>query len=621
MIKTIKTMAKQEKERYNVPRKVQDVIPVRRIWPDGIFLVGTKFTKTYKFTDINYLVASREDKESMFLTYSELLNSLDSGAVTKITVNNRRMNKANFEQSILMPMQGDFRDEYRREYNQMLLDKATGANGITQEKYITISVVKKDIEEARAYFARVGADLVSHFAALGSKCVELDATERLRILHDFYRQGEEAEFRFNAREMMKRGHDFRDYICPDGIEKNSDYLKLGEKYCRVLFLKDYASYIKDNMATELTDFNRNMMLSIDVVPVPTDEAVREVENRLLGVETNITNWQRRQNANNNFSAVVPYDMELQRKESKEFLDDLTTRDQRMMFAVITLAITADTKEQLDSDTEAVLSVARKHMCQLATLKFQQLDGLNTALPIGARKINAFRTLTTESLAVFIPFKVQEIQDKGGIYFGENAISHNLIMCNKANLLNQSAFLLGVPGAGKSFSAKELIAFLMLHPDYANDDILICDPENEFGALCQALGRDMASVIHMAAGGKDRLNAMYMVEGYGEQNPIVEKSQFIMSLIEQIDKTGVGPQHKSIIDRCTALVYQDAERTGNIATLCDLREKLLEQPEEKAKDIALSLELFTTGSLDIFGRESTVDLDKRVVVFDIRGLGQ
>ena len=621
MIKTIKTMAKQEKERYNVPRKVQDVIPVRRIWPDGIFLVGTKFTKTYKFTDINYLVASREDKESMFLTYSELLNSLDSGAVTKITVNNRRMNKANFEQSILMPMQGDFRDEYRREYNQMLLDKATGANGITQEKYITISVVKKDIEEARAYFARVGADLVSHFAALGSKCVELDATERLRILHDFYRQGEEAEFRFNAREMMKRGHDFRDYICPDGIEKNSDYLKLGEKYCRVLFLKDYASYIKDNMATELTDFNRNMMLSIDVVPVPTDEAVREVENRLLGVETNITNWQRRQNANNNFSAVVPYDMELQRKESKEFLDDLTTRDQRMMFAVITLAITADTKEQLDSDTEAVLSVARKHMCQLATLKFQQLDGLNTALPIGARKINAFRTLTTESLAVFIPFKVQEIQDKGGIYFGENAISHNLIMCNKANLLNQSAFLLGVPGAGKSFSAKELIAFLMLHPDYANDDILICDPENEFGALCQALGRDMASVIHMAAGGKDRLNAMYMVEGYGEQNPIVEKSQFIMSLIEQIDKTGVGPQHKSIIDRCTALVYQDAERTGNIATLCDLREKLLEQPEEKAKDIALSLELFTTGSLDIFGRESTVDLDKRVVVFDIREIGR
>ena len=617
MIKTLKNLFKQDKDRYTVPRKVQDVIPVRRIWKDGIFLTGGKFAKTYKFTDINYLVASREDKESMFLTYSELLNSLDSGATTKITINNRRLNKANFEQSILMPLRGDFRDEYRREYNQMLLDKATGANGIVQEKYLTISVVKKDIEEARAYFARVGADLISHFSALGSKCTELDAEEKLRVLHDFYRQGEEAAFHFDPQDMMKKGHDFRDYICPDSIEKNSDYLKLGEKFCRVLFLKDYASYIKDSMVTELTDFNRNMMLSIDVVPVPTDEAVREVENRLLGVETNITNWQRRQNANNNFSAVIPYDMELQRKESKEFLDDLTTRDQRMMFGLITMVLCADSKEQLDSDTEAVLSVARKHMCQLATLKFQQLDGLNTVLPIGARKINAFRTLTTESLAVFIPFKVQEIRDSGGIYYGENAISHNLIMCNKANLLNQSAFLLGVPGSGKSFCAKELITFLILNTD---DDILICDPEGEFAPLVQALGSDISTIIRMAAGGKDRLNAMYMVDGYGENNPIVEKSQFVMSLVEQIDKNGVGPQQKSIIDRCTALVYQEAQQKGTVATLCDLRDKILEQPEDKAKEIALSLELFTKGSLDIFGHESTVDLDKRIVVFDIRSLG-
>ena len=227
---------------------------------------------------------------------------------------------------------------------------------------------------------------------------------------------------------------------------------------------------------ELTEMSRSMMLSIDILPVPTDEAVREVENRLLGVETNITNWQRKQNQNNNFSAVVPYDMELQRKESKEFLDDLTTRDQRMFFAVITMVITADTKEELDQDTETILSTARKHMCQMAVLKYQQLDGLNTVLPIGTRKINAFRTLTTESLAVFIPFKVQEIMDKGGIYFGENAISHNLIMCNKENLLNQSAFVLGVPGSGKSFSVKELIAFLILNTD---DDILVCDPEGEY----------------------------------------------------------------------------------------------------------------------------------------------
>ena len=618
MIKTFSNLLKQDKEKYRVPRRVQDVIPIKRIWTDGIFLVGNKFSKMYRFTDINYLVASRADKESMFLAYSELLNSLDAGATTKVTINNRRLNRVNFEQTILMPLRGDKRDVYRKEYNRMLLDKAMEGNGIIQEKYVTITVMKKDVEEARAYFARTGADLISHFAALGSKCTELDATERLRVLHDFYRTGEEVDFYFNARDMMRKGHDFRDYICPDSMEKTSDHLKLGKHFCRVLYLEDYASYIKDNMVTELTDMSRNMMLSIDIVPVPTDEAVREVENRLLGVETNITNWQRRQNANNNFSAVIPYDMELQRKEAKEFLDDLTTRDQRMMLGVITMVLTAETLEQLDADTEAVLSIARKHMCQLAVLKYQQFDGLNTVLPIGTRRIDAFRTLTTESLAVFIPFKVQEIMDKGGIYFGENAISHNLIMCNKENLLNQSAFLLGVPGSGKSFNAKELITFLMLNTD---DDILICDPEGEFAPLVEAMGEDIGTVIHVAAGGKHRLNAMYMVEGYGENNPIVEKSQFIMSLVEQIDKNGVGPQHKSIIDRCTAQVYKEAAETGIVPTLATLREKLLVQPEFKAQEIALSLELFTTGSLDIFGHASNVNLDKRVVVFNIHDLGE
>ena len=616
MIKSIKVAMRQSKEPYRVPRRVQDVIPVQRIWSDGIFKVGKLFSKTYRFTDINYMVASREDKESMFLKYSDLLNGLDSGATTKLTIYNHRQNRAAVEDSILMPMRNDGLDEYRTEYNEMLLDRITGANGIMQEKYLTVSVYKKDISEARAYFSRINADLTAHFAALGSKCIPVEAKERLRILHDFYRAGEEEMFLFDISDMARKGHDFKDHICPDVIEKNSSYLKLGDKFCRILFLKDYASYIKDSMVTELTDLNRNMMLSIDVLPVPTDEAVREVENRLLGVETNITNWQRRQNANNNFSAIVPYDMELQRKESKEFLDDLTTRDQRMMLAVLTMAHTADTKEQLDSDTDTILAIARKHMCQMATLKYQQMDGLNTVLPIGARKINTFRTLTTESLAVFMPFKVQEIQDKGGIFFGENAISHNLILCNKGNLLNQSAFLLGVPGSGKSFNAKELITFLILNTE---DDILICDPEGEYAALAQAMG-DLSSVIHVSAGGKDRLNAMYMVDGYGENNPIVIKSQFIMSLVERIDQNGVGPQQKSIIDRCVAAVYQEAEQSGRVPTLYTLREMLLEQPEEKAKDIALALELFTTGSLDIFGHRSTVDLDKRVVVFDIHGLG-
>ena len=381
MIKTLTNLFKQDKEKFVVPKGVQDVIPVVAISDDGIFKVGKdKYSKTYRFTDINYAVASREDKEAMFLEYSELLNSLDSGATTKITINNRRLNRLDFEQTILIPTTGDNLDEYREEYNKMLLDKATGANSIVQDKYITISINKKSVEDARTYFARVGADLIAHFGRLGSKCVELETAERISFFNAFIRVGEESSFHFDIKETRKKGHDFKDYICPDTMEFEKDYFKMGNRYGRVLFLREYASYIKDSMVAELTDMNRNLMMSIDIVPVPTDEAVKEAENRLLGVETNITNWQRRQNANNNFSATVPYDMEQQKKEMKEFLDDLTTRDQRMMFAVITMVITADSKEQLENDTEALLTTARKHLCQFATLRFQQVDGLNTVMP-------------------------------------------------------------------------------------------------------------------------------------------------------------------------------------------------------------------------------------------------
>ncbi len=620
MLKSILTILKQDKEKFTVPRSVRDLIPARRIWPDGIFQVGpNKYSKTWKFSDINYQVASEDDKENMFLLYSDILNSFDSAATTKITVNNHRLNKKDFENSILMPLKDDKLDVYRKEYNEMLLEKATGANGIAQEKYITVSINKRSVEDARTYFARAGADLQMRFAALGSRLEELDALHKLRLLHDFYRQGDETTFEFDMAKRSRLGHDFRDYICPDTIERGSNYIKLGEKYVRVMFLKDYGNYISDDTIAELTDMNRNMMLSIDVLSVPTDEAIREVENKLLGVETNITNWQRKQNQNNNFSAVIPYDMELQRNKTKEFLADLTTRDQRMMLCLITLAISSDSKEQLDLDTESIQAVAKGRHCQMAVLKWQQSDGLNTVLPFGVRKIDCFRTLNTESLAVFLPFKTQEIMDQGGIYYGENAISHNLIMCNKENLLNQSSFLLGVPGSGKSFSAKELITFLMLNTD---DDILICDPEGEYAPLVEAMGPEIGSVVRVSAGGKDRLNAMYMVDGYGENDPIVVKSQFIMSLVEQIDKKGVGPQQKSIIDRCAAAVYRDANKSKQAytPTLCTFREKLLQQPEPEAKQIALSLELFTTGSLDIFGHESNVDMDKRVVVFDIHGLG-
>ena len=620
MIKTLQRIFKQDKEQFRVPRSVQQAIPIRAIWPDGFFAVGNKFSKSFRFTDINYAVASREDKEAMFLAYSELLNSLDSGATTKLTIHNRRLNRADFESSILIPQQEDGLDEYRQEYNRMLIEKATGANSIVQDKYVTVSVVKRNIEEARSYFTRIGTDLITHFSHLGSHCTELDANDRLRILHGFFRPGEETDFHFDLPSAMRKGHDFRDYICPDSLEFEKDCFRFGNKFGRVLFLREFASYIKDSMVSELCDFSRSLMLSLDVIPIPTDEAVREVENKLLGVETNITNWQRKQNQNNNFSAVVPYDMEQQRKESKEFLDDLTTRDQRMMFAVLTMVHIADTKEQLDSDTEAILATARKHLCQFAPLTFQQMDGLNTALPYGLRKIDAIRTLTTESTAAFIPFRAQEISHNGGIYYGRNSISRNMIIANRKLLLNGNSFILGVSGSGKSFTAKREIVNLVLSSD---DDIVLIDPEREYSSLVKAMGGE---IIHISATSENHINAMDINRDYGDgANPIILKSEFVLSLCEQlIGRHNLGAKQKSLIDRCTANVYRkylQSNYRDTPPTLQDFHAELLRQSEPEATEIALAIELFTSGSLNTFAKPTNVDVHNRLICYDILDLGK
>lgn len=529
MLKTLKMISRQEKEKLKVPRSVQDLIPVRTVYPDGIFEVSQgKYSRTYRFDDINYAVASGPDKDSMFLKYSEILNSLDSGAVSKITVNNRRMDRREIARDILLPSRNDRLDEYRKEYNRILLEKALSTTSMVQDKYLTISVFKNSIEDARTYFARVGAEFQMHFSKLGSRLTELEAEERLKILFDFYRIGEESSFNFDMEDYAKKGHGFKDYISPDSIEVSDDFFMMGEKFGRVMFLKDYAAYLKDDIVTKLTNISRNLMLSIDIIPIPTDEAVREVENRMLGVETNAANWQRRQNANNNFTAMLPYDMELQRKETKEFLEDLTTRDQKMMFALVTVVHMADTKKQLDEDTEAIKTAARERMCQLATLKWQQMDGLNTALPIGVRKIDVARKLTTESLAVLMPFRVQEISYKHGIYYGQNAISKNMIVADRQQLMNGNSFIVGVSGSGKSFAGKNEIVNLMLADDC---DVILLDPEREYSSLVRAMGGE---VIHISATSPNHINAMDLNKEYGDgANPVILKSEFVLSLCEQL----------------------------------------------------------------------------------------
>lgn len=613
MIKSFSKLKKQNKEEFRIPKTTQDVIPVDTVYKDGIFKIGNRYTKSYRFLDINYAIASKEEKTGLFLDYGDLLNSFDSSVMVKITVNNHKIDLHKFKEDILIPFKEDGLDEYRKEYNEMLLDKLKESDDIVQEKYLTLTVFKNNVEEARSYFSRIGTELSSHFAKLGSGCIELNLEERLKILHDFYRS-DESEFNFDMKDNMRKGHSFKDLICPLAPEFKHKYFKLDDKYGRVLYLSNYPRFIKDSIVSELCNLNKNMMYSMDLISIPTDEAVKEIERKLLGVNTNITNWQRRQNANNNFSAVIPYDMEMQREECKEFLDDLTIRDQRMMLCNITIVHLADSKEELDNDTELLKSVARKFMCDLSILYFssRQLDGLCTVLPIGLNRLNIIRTLLTESASVFIPFRAQEIADKGGIWYGQNAITNNPIFCNKECLQNPNSFVLGVPGSGKSFLTKEEIEFIIMRTD---DDILICDPENEYSNIIRKFGGE---VIEISAGSKDHINAMDMKDGYGDSgDPVRDKSQFIMSLIEQVSRKGIDDLERSIIDRCVRETYMEFERP----TLKTLRAKLLEQQEKEAKALALKLEIFTDGSLDAFAHETNVDVDNRIVSYNIFKLGK
>lgn len=620
MVKSLLAANKSEKDRFVIPRSVQQSIPIRCVYSDGIWHTGRKHSRTWRFADINYAAASEEERRSIFLSYCAVLNSLPTDAAAKITIINRRINPVDFQRQILMKERGDELDRYRRESNQILTRRAAESNNLVQEKYITLSIPQRKIEETRTYFRRVDANLSKGFGRLDSGAKPLTTHDRLRILHDFFRPGEEQYFTFDQTAAIRRGLDFRDLICPDGLAFKAGHFEMGDKVGRVLFLKDYASYIKDEMIADLSDFPRNLMLSIDILPIPTDEAVREVQSRILGIETDITRWQQRQNDKNNFTASIPYELEQLRGETKEFLSDLTERDQRMIFAVVTLVHIADSLEQLDADTEALLSIGREHLCQFSTLRYQQEDGLNTVLPYGLRRVKALRTLTTESAAVLMPFRVQEIQDPGGLPYGVNAISKNLLICERKRLISPHAFYLGVSGSGKSVAMKSTIENVALA---TNDDIIIIDAEREYGPITRSLG---GTVVEISPSSPHHINPMEVADGYGDgENPIAMKSELITSILEQQMGVGrVNGSHKSIIDRCTANVYQNyfhSRGKAPMPLLTDWRNEVLKQVDPEAREIALAAELITEGSLNVFAHPGNVDMNSRIITLDLYEMGE
>lgn len=619
MIKTLVAANKSEKVPFKVPKTVQQSVPIEVIYPDGIWQVGQKHSKTWRFTDVNYASASDKDRKSIFKAYCAVINSLPTDAGCKITIVNHRLNPVDFERSMLMPDQGDGLDHYRHESNRILLDRAKLSNNLIQGKYITVSIPLRSHKDSEEYFARVDTNLTKSFNRLSSNAVMLENGERLQVLHDFFRVGEEQYYRFNRKAMITSGASFKDLICPDGLSFKKDYFEMGGKFGRVLYLKEYASYISDEMISNISNFPRNLVLSIDILPIPTDEAVKEIQRKILGVESDITRWQQRQNSKNNFSANVPYELEQSRADTREYLDDLTARDQRMIFAAVTLVHIADTKEQLDADTESLVSIGGESVCTFGVLRYEQEPGLNTVLPYGLRQIHSLRTLTTESAAALMPFRVQEIQDRDGFCYGVNSISKNLLICNRKRLISPHAFYLGVSGSGKSVAMKNTVKDVVLG---TKDDVIIIDAEREYGPIARALG---GVVVQISPHSPHHINPLEISAGLDkDENPIAIKSELINSIVEQQMGTGIFTgAHKSIIDRCTANVFRPylKGRRKRMPLLTDWRNEVLKQEEPEAREIALAAEIITEGSLNVFAHQSNVDMNSRIMVLDLYEMGE
>ena len=617
MIKSLAAANKSERVKVKIPRSVQQSIPIRRIYNNGIWEVGNKHSRSWKLTDVNYIAASQETQKSIFKAYCAAINSLPTDATAKITIVNHRLNPAEFERRILLPYRDDWLDHYREEANAIMKGRAAQSNNLVQERFVTLSIPQRRIDESKAYFRRAGANLQKTFSRLDSGIQPAKNYDRLRILHDFFRPGYEQYFDYDDYRYMQTGRDFRDLICPDSISFRRNHFEFGDQFGRVLFLRTYASFVTDDLISNLTEYARNLILSIDMIPVPTDEAVKEVESIILGVDTDITRWQQRQNSKNNFTAEVPRTMEQKRENSREYMDDLTMRDQRMIFSLITIVHTADSMEELDADTESLIAIGKEHLCDISPARFQQEDGLNTVLPYGLRRIHALHTLTTESCAVAIPFRAQEIKDPGGLSYGINEVSKNPLICDRKRLVSPHAFYLGVSGSGKSMGMKTTIMNVALGTD---DDIIIVDAEREYGTLACSFGGE---VVEISPHSIHHLNPLEIVEGYEDENPIAQKSELITSILEQQMANGaISGSYKSIIDRCTANIFKPYLRGKAPAPLLtDWRNEVMRQPEPEARELALTAELITEGSLNVFAHASDVDMSNRIVVLDLYEMGE
>lgn len=627
-LSTIKTIEKERAEKKRLYKSAKIITPLKSVEDDGIFL-GTDgaYSKMIKFSDLNYSVLTNAEKKNFIMEWYEIINAFVPGATYKFSIIKNKISDKNFEKNVLLMFNDDELDFYRKCYNNMLRQKAVQTNFIRQELYLTISISGKDIESARGFLNRSSNEISNKLKSIGSIAEEISVKDRLRLLYELYHVNDDIGFEMiDIDRILKKGHHVRDIIMPDYVERHNDYLNISGRFARVLYFSpvSYPTFFRDDTLTDLCRINKSIIISFDFAPLLMEEALKMVDNISLGLETDISNWQRRQNQNNNFVAALPFHFENRRKELDEYYNDLNNRNQRMYLGLVTVLHFADTLEELNSDTEMLKRAAQGKLVKLVNFTYEQEDGICTCMPFGSNrfiegKAPKMKTFTSEGIAIHTPFSVQEMSHKNGIYYGVNPTSRNLILVNRKNLQNGNGIFLGVSGSGKSFAVKKEITNIFLSTD---DDIIIIDPESEFAPLVTAFGGEVAII---STDGTNHINALEMSAEYGEEkDPLRIKSDFIMSMCEQLmGCEAVGLKEKSIIDECMRKIFEPYIKSGFRGvnpTLVNLREELLNMRNPLADDIALQLQLFTVGSQDTFAHQTNVDIKNRLVCYDIRELG-
>ena len=609
-----------------VPRTAQESIPFQRMFPDGICRVtDSYYTKTVQFQDINYQLNQNEDKTAIFDGWCDFLNYFDSSVRFQLSFVNMSANKDNYAKYITISPQGDDFDSIRLEYTQMLQNQlARGNNGLIKTKYLTFGVEADGLKAAKPRLERIETDILNNFKRLGVAAEPMNGMERLRLLHGMLHMDEQEPFRFSWDWLAPSGLSVKDFIAPSSFEfRTGRSFGVGRRIGCASFLQILAPELNDRMLADFLDMESSLIVSMHVQSVDQVKTIKTIKRKITDLQKMTIEEQKKAVRAGYDMDIIPSDLATYGTEAKKLLQDLQSRNERMFLLTFIVVNTAGSRQQLDNNVFQAASIAQKYNCQLTRLDFRQEEGLMSSLPLGLNQIEIQRGLTTSSVAIFIPFTTQELfQDgKEALYCGLNALSNNLIMVDRKRLKNPNGLILGTPGSGKSFAAKREIANVFLVTD---DDIIICDPEAEYGPLVERLH---GQVIKISPTSPHYINPMDLNLNYSDdENPLSLKSDFILSLCELIvgGKDGLMPVEKTIIDRCVRMVYRDYlsdPKPENMPILEDLYNELRRQDEKEAQYIATALEIYVSGSLNVFNHRTNINIENRIVSFDIKELGK